>query len=87
METISVFVLASVAMGGLVWVFLYPFLSGERKAEQRVASVARAQPTAAERAMGTDVMEAQSVRRPRKMVKEREMPSGMGTASLRQADH
>ena len=46
METISVFVLASVAMGGLVWVFLYPFLSGERKAEQRVASVARAQPTA-----------------------------------------
>src|SRR5690606_13716309 len=30
--------------GGVAYVFLYPILSGERKAEQRVASVARAEP-------------------------------------------
>jgi len=35
------FLLASVAVGGLVWVFVYPILSGERKAEQRMASVAK----------------------------------------------
>jgi tight adherence protein B len=29
------FFLASVAFGGVAWVFLYPILSGERKAEQR----------------------------------------------------
>jgi tight adherence protein B len=46
METISVFVLGSIAMGGVVWVFLYPILSGQRKAEARVASVAKAQPVA-----------------------------------------
>jgi tight adherence protein B len=46
METISVFVLASVAMGGVVWVFLYPILTGARKAEQRVANVAKSQAVA-----------------------------------------
>jgi tight adherence protein B len=46
METISVFVLGSIAMGGVVWVFLYPILNGERKAEQRVANIAKTQPVA-----------------------------------------
>ena len=39
---IAVFFLASVAIGGVAWVFLYPMLSGERKAEQRMQSVASA---------------------------------------------
>jgi tight adherence protein B len=46
METIAVFFLASAAMGGVVYVFLYPILSGERQAEQRMASVAKAEPVA-----------------------------------------
>jgi len=33
-------------MGGVVWVFVYPILSGERKAEQRVANVAKSEPVA-----------------------------------------
>ncbi len=37
-------VLATVAVGGLAWVFLYPLLSGERNVERRVASAAQAQP-------------------------------------------
>jgi tight adherence protein B len=36
--------MAAVAVGGVVWVFVYPLLSGERKAEQRRSSVARAEP-------------------------------------------
>jgi tight adherence protein B len=42
LDTIAVFFLAAAAMGGVVWVFVYPILSGERKAEQRMASVAKA---------------------------------------------
>jgi tight adherence protein B len=39
---IAVFFLAAVGVGGVIWVFVYPVLSGERKAEQRLASVAKA---------------------------------------------
>ena len=46
MDTIAVFFLASVAVGGVVYVFLYPILSGERKTEQRMASVAKAETVA-----------------------------------------
>ncbi len=42
MDAIALFFLASVAVGGVIWVFVYPILSGERKAEQRIASVAKA---------------------------------------------
>jgi len=46
MQAIALFFLASVAVGGVAWVFLFPILSGERKAEQRMASVAKAEPVA-----------------------------------------
>ena len=46
MESIALFFLASVAVGGVAWVFVYPLLSGERKAEQRMANVAKAEPVA-----------------------------------------
>ena len=46
MQNLAVFFLAALAMGGVVWVFVYPILSGERKAEQRVASVAKSEPAA-----------------------------------------
>ena len=41
MQLMATFFLASLAVGGVVWVFIYPILSGERKAEQRVASVTK----------------------------------------------
>jgi tight adherence protein B len=44
MHTIALFFLAFVAMGGVAWVFVYPILSGERKAEQRMAVVAKTTP-------------------------------------------
>lgn len=46
MGTLPVFFLAAIAVGGVVYVFLYPIMSGERKTEQRLASVAKAEPAA-----------------------------------------
>ena len=42
MQTLALAFLAATAIGGLAWVFIYPSLSGERKAESRRASIARA---------------------------------------------
>jgi len=44
MQAIALFFLAAVAVGGVAWVFLYPILSGEKKAEQRMANVAKSEP-------------------------------------------
>ncbi len=44
MQSIAVFGLAALAFGGVAYVFLYPILSGEKKADQRRVSVARAEP-------------------------------------------
>ena len=45
-QTLALAFLAATAIGGVAWVFIYPFLSGEKKAESRRASVAKAEPTA-----------------------------------------
>jgi tight adherence protein B len=41
MQTLALFFMATVAMGGVAWVFIYPALSGERKAEKRKEIVVR----------------------------------------------
>jgi tight adherence protein B len=46
MQTLALAFLAATAIGGLAWVFVYPLLSGERKAEARRASVSKAEPVA-----------------------------------------
>jgi tight adherence protein B len=46
LQTLSLGFLATVAVGGAAWVFIYPLLSGERKAENRRASVAKPEPAA-----------------------------------------
>jgi tight adherence protein B len=46
MQAYGLFFLVALAIGGVVWVFVYPILSGERKAERRMASVARSGPVA-----------------------------------------
>jgi tight adherence protein B len=45
-QALALAFLATAAVGGLAWVFVYPFLSGERKAENRRASVAKSEPSA-----------------------------------------
>jgi tight adherence protein B len=44
MNTISLFFLVSIAIGGIAYVFIYPLISGEKKAEKRMESVARSMP-------------------------------------------
>jgi tight adherence protein B len=41
-QQLALFFLAAAAVGGVAWVFLYPLLSGERHAEKRMESVAKA---------------------------------------------
>lgn len=43
MQVLALAFLATAAVGGIAWVFLYPLLSGERQAENRRASIARAE--------------------------------------------
>ncbi|UFX44633.1 type II secretion system F family protein [Bradyrhizobium sp. 41S5] len=50
-QTLALAFLAATTVGGIAWVFLYPYLSGEKKAESRRASVARSEPSATR---GTD---------------------------------
>jgi tight adherence protein B len=50
MQTLALAFLAATAIGGVAWVFLYPLLSGERKAEARRASIARSEPTSVRQA-------------------------------------
>jgi len=46
MQAYGLFFLVAFAIGGVAWVFVYPFLSGERKVERRKASIAGATPAA-----------------------------------------
>ncbi|HEY8334282.1 MAG TPA: type II secretion system F family protein [Tardiphaga sp.] len=43
-QALALAFLAFTAVGGIAWVFVYPMLSGEKKAEHRRASVARSAP-------------------------------------------
>ena len=46
MQTLALAFLAAAAIGGIAWVFIYPLLSGEKKAESRRATVAKPEPSA-----------------------------------------
>jgi len=53
MQSLALFSLVAIAIGGVAWVFLYPILSGERQAERRRASVAQNAPQTMRVARGT----------------------------------
>ncbi|MCB1412857.1 MAG: type II secretion system F family protein [Xanthobacteraceae bacterium] len=46
LQAMALAFLAATAIGGVAWVFLYPHLSGEKKAEQRRNALARSEPVA-----------------------------------------
>ena len=46
MANLPIFFLVASAIGGLAWVFIYPILSGEKKAEKRRESMVRVGPSA-----------------------------------------
>jgi len=51
-QTLALFFLVALAAGGLIWVFVYPILSGERQAEKRQESIVRSEPAARVAAAG-----------------------------------
>jgi tight adherence protein B len=53
MQMLAISFLVAVSIGGVAWVFLYPILSGERQAEKRIVSVAKAEPPARKAAART----------------------------------
>ena len=50
MQALALAFLAAAAIGGLAWVFIYPLLSGQKKAELRRATIARPEQPAARQA-------------------------------------
>jgi tight adherence protein B len=46
MQSLAIFLLVALAAGGVIWVFVYPILSGERQAERRQENVTRSEPAA-----------------------------------------
>jgi len=52
MQTLALFFLAAASIGGVAWVFLLPYLSGEKNMEKRKASVSAKEPVAARAARG-----------------------------------
>jgi tight adherence protein B len=60
LQTLALFFLATVAAGGIAWVFIYPHLSGEKQVEKRKATLAK--PERVSRA-NTNTRNAPKVRR------------------------
>ena len=46
MQTLALAFLAAAAIGGLAWVFIYPLMSGQKKADNRRANIAKPEPAA-----------------------------------------
>jgi tight adherence protein B len=44
LQALALAFMSATAVGGLAWVFVYPLLTGEKKAEQRRSSIARSEP-------------------------------------------
>jgi len=87
MSSLGLFFLVTIAIGGVVWVFVYPYLSGEKKAERRMASVARAEPVAARPVRGASKSRREQVEGTLKVIEERRKKASRPplTERLRQA--
>jgi tight adherence protein B len=71
MGTYGLFFLVAVAIGGVAWVFIYPYLSGEKKTERRMANVSRSEPIAARPARAAQKSRREQVEGTLKGIEER----------------
>jgi len=83
MSAYSLFFLVTVAMGGVAWVFVYPFLSGEKKTERRMASVARAEPIASRPTRATGKTRREQVEGTLKEIEQRRKKAKRPPLSMR----
>ena len=77
MQTLALFFLAAVSIGGVAWVFLLPYLSGEKNMEKRKASVAAKEPVAARAARGTQKTRREQVETTLKQIEQEKQPEGV----------
>src|SRR3954447_12622093 len=73
-QTLALFFLATVAVGGVAWVFLLPYLSGEKNMEKRKASVAAKEPVAARSARGVQKSRRDEVETTLKQIEQKSNP-------------
>jgi len=71
MSGLGLFFLVAVAIGGVAWVFVYPLLSGERKAQRRMANVSRSEPVAARPARAAGKVRREQVEDTLKQIEQR----------------
>src|ERR1700675_3278827 len=83
MSSYGLFFLVAIAIGGVAWVFVYPFLSGEKKAERRMASVSRSEPIAARPARGAQKSRREQVEGTLKDIEERRRKAKRPSLSAR----
>jgi len=83
MNTYGLFFLVVIAIGGIAWVFVYPYLSGEKKAERRMASVARAEPIAARPARTAQKSRREQVEGTLKEIEQRRKKAKRAPLSVR----
>lgn len=83
MNTYAVFFLVSLAIGGIVWVFVYPHLSGEKKAERRMASVGRVAAMAAHPARAATKARREQVEETLKEIEQRSKKAKRPSLSVR----
>ena len=74
MQTLALFFLATVAVGGVAWVFLLPYLSGEKNMEKRKASVAAKEPIAVRSARGAQKSRREQVETTLKQIERKSNP-------------
>ncbi|HYA04855.1 MAG TPA: type II secretion system F family protein [Xanthobacteraceae bacterium] len=85
MSAYGLFFLVSIAIGGAAWVFVYPYLSGEKKAERRMASVARAEPIAARPARAAGKARREQIEHTLKEIEDRRKKAKRPPLSVRLA--
>jgi tight adherence protein B len=83
MGSYGLFFLVAVAIGGVAWVFIYPYLSGEKKTERRMASVSRSEPIAARPARAAQKSRREQVEGTLKDIEERRKKAKRVPLSIR----
>ncbi|MBZ0148599.1 MAG: type II secretion system F family protein, partial [Pseudorhodoplanes sp.] len=83
MQALALFFLAAVSIGGVAWVFLLPYLSGEKAMEKRKASVAAKEPVAARAARGAQRTRREQVESTLKQIDEKQKNSKRPSLDMR----
>jgi tight adherence protein B len=71
-QTIALFFLVAVAFGGVLWVFVYPILSGQRHVERRRESVSRSEPAAVRSSRGAQKSRREQVEDTLKQIEQKQ---------------